>query len=129
MTFHDEVAARTLWGECRGESDLGKLAVAWVIRNRVKSGRWGSTPAAVCLANLQFSAWNANDPNRRKMLELDENDLDLARCRFAWASSETGDDPTHGAMHYLVTGTYARWAEGIKPVATIGHHSFFAGVD
>jgi len=126
--FHDGVAARTIYGEARGESDLGKLAVACVLRNRIKLGRWGHTPAAVCMANMQFSCWNQNDPNRKLMLELDDNDLDLARCLFAWRSSEAGEDPTNGASHYKVRGTHARWAEGVMPCATVGHHEFFRDI-
>lgn len=126
--FHDGIAARTVWGESRGESDLGKLAVACVIRNRIKSGRWGKTPAAVCLAPYQFSCWMPRDPNFRKMLDLDENDLDLAKCSFAWASSDAGVDPTMGALHYLVKGTPASWEIGHEPAVTIGHHAFYVGI-
>lgn len=124
-TFHDGVAARTLWGESRGESDLGKLAVACVIRNRIKLGRWGHTPAAVCLAPMQFSCWNVTDPNRKKLLEIDDTDSGLLECLTAWEDSHDLADPTHGATHYKVVGTYARWADGVKPLVTIGHHEFY----
>lgn len=42
-SFSDEdidTLARTVWGEARGESLLGKEAVACVILNRHKSGKW-----------------------------------------------------------------------------------------
>lgn len=126
MTFDDHVAARTIWGECRGESYEGKLAVAHVIRNRVRRGSWGKTVAAVCLASFQFSAWNINDPNRRKMLELDDDDPVLLECVAAWFN--VGADPTSGACHYRVTGSPASWAEGETPVCTIGAHEFFVGI-
>lgn len=124
--FDDEIAARTLWGECRGESHAGKVAVAHVIRNRLAAGRFGKTVAAVCLAPLQFSCWNATDPNRHLMLELDDLDAMLVDCHAAWAESEMTADPTQGATHYRVIGTYARWADGVKPLTAIGHHEFFA---
>lgn len=40
-----DILARTLWGEARGESLAGQIAVAWTIRNRVNEGKaaswWG----------------------------------------------------------------------------------------
>jgi len=34
-----DILARTLWGEARGESLAGQIAVAWTIRNRVNDGK------------------------------------------------------------------------------------------
>ena len=34
-----DILARTLWGEARGESLVGRIAVAWTIRNRVNDGK------------------------------------------------------------------------------------------
>ena len=40
-----DILARSLWGEARGESLAGQIAVAWTIRNRVNDGKtkswWG----------------------------------------------------------------------------------------
>jgi hypothetical protein len=40
-----DILACTLWGEARGESLAGQIAVAWTIRNRVNDGKdrswWG----------------------------------------------------------------------------------------
>ncbi|PWK42197.1 hypothetical protein C7534_1054 [Pseudomonas sp. OV226] len=48
-----DILARTLWGEARGESLAGQIAVAWTIRNRVFDGKtkswWGEGYASVCL--------------------------------------------------------------------------------
>ena len=35
---HD-ILARTLWGEARGETLAGQIAVVWTIRNRVNDGK------------------------------------------------------------------------------------------
>jgi len=128
VSFQDDIAARTIWGEARGETPEGRLAVAFVIRNRVKYGRWGMTPAAVCFANMQFSCWNPGDPNRRKMLELSDTDHVLELCMEAWLESARLSDTVGGALHYKVRNTYARWAEGSKPYVTIGHHEFYVGI-
>ena len=62
-----DILARTLWGEARGESLAGQIAVAWTIRNRVNDGKakswWGEGYAGVCQKPYQFSCWNKSDPN------------------------------------------------------------------
>jgi spore germination cell wall hydrolase CwlJ-like protein len=49
-----DILARTLWGEARGETLAGQIAVAWTIRNRVNDGKdkswWGEGYAGVCQA-------------------------------------------------------------------------------
>jgi len=55
--------ARTIYGEARGQSMASKLAVGWVIRNRLITGRWGSTYKDVVTARLQFTCWSeSKDP-------------------------------------------------------------------
>lgn len=34
-----DIRARTLWGEARGKSLAGQIAVAWTIRNRVNDSK------------------------------------------------------------------------------------------
>jgi len=64
-----EYMARTLWGEARGESEEGQVAVGHVIKNRVEKKTWyGKTIKDVCLKKWQFSCWNENDPNRIRFL-------------------------------------------------------------
>ena len=63
-----DTLARTIYGEARGESRQGKIAVACVILNRVKrkkmcgwreiNGYKVATVAATCLKPWQFSCWN-----------------------------------------------------------------------
>lgn len=52
-----------VWREVRGESLLGKLLVAQTIENRVSDPRWPDTYHGVITQRLQFSAFNAGDPN------------------------------------------------------------------
>jgi spore germination cell wall hydrolase CwlJ-like protein len=129
LEFHDGVAARTIYGEARGESPQGRIAVAHVIRNRIHARHRGRTVAAVCLANKQFSCWNIADPNRRLLLDLDDDDSDLIASLIAWQMSATVPDPTHGALHYKVVGTKADWdTPEIEPSVVIGNHEFFVGI-
>lgn len=126
------IVARTIWGEARGETEQGRLAVAWVIKNRVeRGGWWGTTARAVCLHPWQFSCWNENDPNRAKLEALPTDDPLFQECLWAALSAflEKEPDPTDGSCHYKVIGAPASWAAGKVPVCTIGRHQFFNDVE
>lgn len=121
-----DTAARTVWGEARGEPWDGKVAVAWVIRNRADNpGWWGRNVAEVCLQPFQFSCWLHNDPNRVKCIQATE--VDLRECRKAVEAVFDGTEPdiTNGADHYHHKTILPRWATGEKPVAIIGDHKFY----
>lgn len=125
-----EILALTIYGEARGELLDGQMAIANVIFNRVDSGItwWGTSVRAVCLMPYQFSCWLAGDPNRPKLLAVTGADAAYAGCMAIATEALYGTwpaDNTSGADSYLRTGTLARWARGLTPVAVIGHHSFF----
>ncbi|HSO43463.1 MAG TPA: cell wall hydrolase, partial [Rhodospirillales bacterium] len=65
----ERALAATIWGEARGESEEGKLAVASVIANRAtRPGWWGRDIRSVCLATAQFSCWwDAQGPRVRNI--------------------------------------------------------------
>ena len=124
--------ARTLYGEARGEAWAGKVAVAWVIRNRAeRGGWWGGTIDGVCRKPWQFSCWNANDPNRAKLQAVTPESPAFADCLAAAAAVLGGlvKDPTRGACHYHAPGVRPAWAAGKDPVATIGRHRFYRGIE
>jgi N-acetylmuramoyl-L-alanine amidase len=123
-----DIATRTLFGECRGEPDEGRVAVMWVIRNRAEHpGWWGKSVAGVCLAKSQFSCWNMNDPNREKLKAVPAYDPVYTALQSVVERVLNGEvpDPTGGASHYEVIGTGAAWAKDRKPDAVIGHHAFY----
>ncbi|WP_417625332.1 cell wall hydrolase [Paremcibacter congregatus] len=131
-----EILARTLYGEARGEELAGIEAVASVILNRVafarKRGRywWGSDVKGVCLKPAQFSCWNANDPNRKKLLALSPRDPAYRLCKRIAHRAVAGDlcDQTDGATHYHTVAVDPYWARGHVPVAEIGNHLFYRGI-
>lgn len=127
----EEVTALTVWGEARGEPFGGKVAVAWVIRNRVeKGGWWGDTYETVCKKPWQFTCWH--DHNKDKMLSVKADDpmymdsLDAARG----AIGGQFPDPTGGATHYFNPDVVAapKWALSATETVRIGNHLFFKGV-
>ncbi len=133
----DELALRVvLEGETRGEPILGQLAVGCVIRNRVRSGRFGPNYRAVCLARAQFSCLWGDGENVSHTYETAARLLDHApdlNPQLAWVtegivSEFLHDDPTHGATHYLEGGLYRTnppgWAIAATGQITINRHVF-----
>lgn len=124
-----DTLARTIWGEARGEGSIGMQAVAAVIHNRLAVSRqkgkfwWGNSLIEICQKPYQFSCWNRDDPNYRKVLNADARDnsfakaIDIARVCLA--------DPTGGATHYHAANIYPYWARNQQPTATIGKHIFY----
>ncbi len=131
-----DTLARTLYGEARGEKVRGLEAVASVIINQVEKAIkvggywWGNDVEGVCLRPWQFSCWNANDPNREKILTIDKSNKVFGTClRIARRAVFGGlKDPTDGATHYHVVGLLPAWARSQIPCAEIGHHVFYKGI-
>lgn len=132
-----DILARTLWGEARGESLTGQIAVAWTIRNRVVDGNtkswWGEGYAGVCLKPWQFSCWNKNDRNYAYLSGA--KPIPAAQYAQALKAADqvmtgTVPDPTGGATHYYAT-TMPKpptWAKGAKQTLKLGQHIFFKDV-
>lgn len=131
MAFADDVAARTMYGECRGEPEEGQRAVAYILINRLKDGRWGNSLATVCLWPYQFSCWLPNDPNVKVLAALPDTDPSLAKFgAFIHQAFFNTNDPTFGATHYYSTSmkTEPPWTKGAILCATIGRHRFYKDV-
>lgn len=128
MTPYDlDIWAKTVYGEARNQSPLGKLAVAYVIKNRADTPkRWPDTPSAVCLQRRQFSCWNKGDPNVHAIARLEPTDPVYLACLHAVLRAYLGlePDPT-GANHYAVVGTNPYWARGKVSSQRIGDHEFW----
>lgn len=104
--------ALTVLGEAEGEPDLGKYAVAWVVKNRMLKRKLDVK--FIVLMPWQFSCWNHTEPRRRFLEETirkEAKNLPMA----VWAScvraaQETldglADDPTDGATHYCVNALW-----------------------
>ena len=129
----EDILARTICGEARGEGEQGMQAVANVIMNRTdKPGWWGTTIKDVCLKPYQFSCWNVDDPNRPIILNLDENYsiYNDAMAIAQNASNGSLPDITDGATNYYAKGIpEPKWAAGKTPCAVIGNQLFFNDID
>lgn len=129
-TDPEDILARTVWGEARGEGNIGMTAIACVVLNRVAHPSWeGNDILSVCLKPWQFSCWNKGDPNRDKLISVTSDDPQFAIASEIASMAFSGglSDITNGATNY-----YDRrmpeppdWSAGKDPCAVIGHHLFF----
>lgn len=136
MSDDIDTLARTLYGEARGESYIGRTAVANVVMNRVALS--GSHPhfgdgtvAGACKAPYQFSCWLAADPNSQIINNVDDSDTVFADCLDIAKIACDGqlDDVTGGCTYYFATGTLTpTWAQGKLPAITIGRHEFYRNI-
>lgn len=122
---------RTIAFEASGESEIGKIAVAYAVLNRQKRGRWGDTIKAVVTSPGQFEPWMTQ---RTAIESLSHDDPRFKRAAVvadAVLSRQTAD-PTAGATHFLNPvivrarrgGSLPSWASGEgRP---IGRHVFYS---
>jgi N-acetylmuramoyl-L-alanine amidase len=128
-----DIAARTLWGEARGEDRKGREAVAHVFFNRLKKqdGQFSrdDTLATTCLRHVQFSVWNQQDANFPKLFEVDYGNVDLRQCLAIVLEISCGvPDPTKGATHYHTRAVSPYWAQDHTPCYETEGHLFYNNV-
>jgi spore germination cell wall hydrolase CwlJ-like protein len=104
MAFDRQIGSLTIYCEASNASYSEKVAVAWVIRNRVNKG-FGKTVSAVCLKRMQFSEWNGDivdNTNLERAANTPDDDRVLQDCLSAydWAFNSKSVDITQGATHY-----------------------------
>jgi len=109
------VLARLIYGEARGESYTGKVAVAAVVLNRLKAKIFGSTIEEVIFQPGAFTAVS----DGQFYLQPDTSAFKAAEDALG------GWDPTGGALYYWnpVTATN-KWIWSRPVITTIGHHVF-----
>lgn len=126
-----DTTARIAWGEARNQGAKGMQAVLNVIANRANDSRYPDSLASVATQPWQFSAYNENDPNRDKLLRVDDNDLNFAQAVELAAQNVRGDLPdiTGGATHYHTKHIAPPfWTKGATKTAEIGDHIFYKDV-
>ena len=119
-----DILARTCWGEERSLGKQAMQAVCNVVLNRVAAQRWwGLTIQEVCKKPMQFDCWNPDDPNYKKLLEVDETDPQFAIAMQIAQDACRGclPDITNGATsYYNNTISPPNWAENHIPCAAFG---------
>jgi spore germination cell wall hydrolase CwlJ-like protein len=122
---------RTVAFEASGETEVGKVAVAYVVLNRKKSGRWGDNIKAVVTSPGQFEPWMTRRREIEGLSAKDPRYQSAATIADTVLSGHT-PDPTAGATHFLNPvivrarrgGSLPSWASGEgRP---IGRHTFYS---
>ncbi len=107
--------ARLIYGEARGESYIGQVAVGAVVLNRIKSASFPNTMAGVIYQRYAFTA-------------VDDGQINLtpnATAKKAAQDAINGWDPSYGALYYYNPATAtSQWIFTRKTTTTIGNHVF-----
>jgi hypothetical protein len=144
----DDVLARTIFAEARGEFTDGQVAVAYTVKHRAEiAARYvlehdkphplfgDGTIADACLSSFhgihQYSCWNMGDPSLAKALAADHSNPAFCRaCEIArQVIAGTVPDALPDTTHYFNPRVVAEpaWAKGL-PYHSIGRHRFFRNV-
>ena len=125
------ILARALFGEARNTivPDRARIAIGWVIKNRIRSSRWPNSCWGVITEPEQFSSFNKDDRNRKyvenplhKGLEVDKTAWEHAYEIAGKIINSEVSDPTKGANHYYDDSINTpSWAKGQKPILTISY--------
>ncbi len=126
--------AQAIYHEARGESEAGQLAVANVIVNRARSGKFPSTLCGVIYQNADkgryrcqftFACDGRNDaPGERRAWIRSAALAEEVYAEFATGES-VGAVPG-SALYYHTTAVRPSWAGTYNAVATIGSHIFYS---
>ena len=110
-----DLLAHLIYGEARGESYVGQVAVGAVVMNRIKSSSFPNTMSGVIYQSYAFTAVADGQIN------LTPNDT----ARKAAQDAMNGWDPTYGAIYYYNPKTAtSQWIFSRQTTVTIGNHVF-----
>lgn len=110
-----KLLSRVVYGEARGESYTGQVAVAAVVLNRVKSSSFPNTISGVVYQSGAFDC-------------VSDGQINLAPNETAKKAAQdalNGWDPTYGAIYYFNPATATnKWIWSRPMTVTIGKHRF-----
>jgi len=116
-TSDEQLIARAINGEARGEPYEGQVAVGAVILNRVASPDFPNTVAGVIYQPGAFTAVSDGQIN----VPIDPNSTVVKAARDAI----NGWDPTGGSLYYWNPATAtSKWIWSRQIIKTIGKHNF-----
>ena len=117
--------ARLAWAENRSNGYCGMQAISSVVVNRMRTNPsyFGGTIAQVLQKPNQFSVFGKSDPNRQKMMKVDESEDSYVSAMLAAISAVGGADPVAGAT-YFFSGKPPAWSHGMVVTARQHGHTF-----
>lgn len=111
--------AKAVYFESKGEPLAGQLAVAEVIMNRAKSGRFSSTLCGVVMQPSQFSFVRGGGFPPVANQAMWRQAVGVAHI----AMNALWDGPAQGALFFHARRVSPNW--GKKRVASVGNHIFY----
>lgn len=126
-----DLVVRTVLGEAADQPPEGQAAVAHVIMNRLKSGKFGDNLKRVILQPNAFEPWSTR---AGELVSIPRNGEPYQAVAQLVDAVEKGDvpDPTKGATYFMNEDIVKKrnagrvpqaWAQG--PGLKIGDHTFF----
>ena len=110
-----QLLARLIYGEARGESYVGQVAVGAVVLNRIKSASFPNTMSGVIYQKYAFTA-------------VDDGQINLTpnqTAKNAAIDALNGWDPSYWALYYYNPATAtSSWIFSRKTTVTLGNHVF-----
>ena len=100
MAYDDrDLLIRTVLGEAANQGLEGMAAVAHVVLNRLKSGKYGQSIPDVLFAPKQFEPWNTR---RNELLSIPSDSKAYQNAAAVIDNVQAGNapDPTGGATHF-----------------------------
>lgn len=118
---HDiHLLAKVIHGEARGEDYIGKVAVAAVVLNRIKSPSFPNTLTEVVYQTNAFTCVKDGQIHLTPDIESYQAAFDAI----------LGNDPTEGCLYYMnPTIATSRWMHkrmSSEAIKVIGNHVFFS---
>ena len=111
--------AMNIYGEARGESLEGQIAVAQVTLNRVKHPAYPDDVCSVVFQESQFSWTN------RPLVVREPKAMLSAVVLAGQVLADPPEDVTDGATNFFSGTRKPDWAHRLKEVARIGNHRFY----
>ena len=126
--------AEAIYFEARNQDVIGQVAVAIVVRNRMRDKRWPSTVCGVVREGYyrkgqpirdkcQFSYWCDGKPETPKDKKAWQKALDLAGIVYTDGIEIVG---LGSATHYHTIWVAPKWAKEFDQCKIIGDHKFYS---
>lgn len=116
-----ECLAKNVYYEAGNQDDLGKIAVAQITVNRVKTGFWGENICKVVYSKAQFS-WTLH----KKLPKPDpERYAESMRVAYHVLHGQRIKGLDHGLYYHADYINTPKWVDPTQYVTKIGQHIFY----
>lgn len=109
--------ALTMWGEARGEGQVGMISAGYSIINRYESNLYPKDYCKIMRQSAQYDFLQKKLPTSDQVKEL----LPLAEK----VMKKEIPDPTHGATHFHNKMVNPYWSHKMTLTAVINNHRFY----